>query len=68
MWAEIKKRFMTLETLEGQTYFWVGGGLLVGYAMGLFQLILNVVPFVAVLLISAGVYKTFIKRGGSPDA
>ena len=63
MWNKLKQRFATLETLEGQTYFWIGGALLVSFFLGIPQVVAGLIPIAAVALIALGAYKTLVKRG-----
>ena len=59
---ELKKRFATLETIEGTTYLALGAALFLSNVFGLIQLAVSLVPFAAIILIAAGAYKTFVKR------
>jgi len=52
---ELKKRFSTLETVEGVTLIGVGVAIVIGQAVGL-------LPFIAIGLIASGAYKMFVKR------
>lgn len=62
MIEELKKRFATLETVEGSTYLIMGGVLFVAGLLGLVDLVAKVTPLLAIVMISAGVYKIFVKR------
>lgn len=58
----LKKRFATLETLEGSTYLITGIVLIASIILGLIDLIAAVAPIVGILLVAVGAYKIFIKR------
>lgn len=61
MLDKLKERFMNLRTVEGQTYMWLGGGLLLSSMLGLPQYVAAMVPIVGFVMLAAGAWKTFSK-------
>ena len=61
MLKSLKEWFLTLKTIEGRTYLWVGGLLIAAYFVGLVDFLAALTPLAGIVMVAAGLYKTFTK-------
>ena len=61
MLKSLKEWFLTLKTIEGRTYLWVGGALIAAQFLGVVDFLAALTPLAGVVMVAAGLYKTFTK-------